>query len=123
MKGSETVPTNPPLFSDNPPSVESAPLPERVPGAPLFGNTFQFLSDTTGLIAQSYKRFGPVVQLRALWLKYTVIPYALPADPVAGPVVLSTDKIGFEKLVSGMADSRTDLAAALMKCLQGERRN
>jgi cytochrome P450/CRP-like cAMP-binding protein len=44
-----------------------------VPGAPLFGNTFQFLSDTSELIAQSYKRFGPVFRLRALWLKYTVL--------------------------------------------------
>jgi cytochrome P450/CRP-like cAMP-binding protein len=54
-------------------SIESAPRPERAPGAPLFGNTFQFLSDTSGLIAQSYQRFGPVFRLRALWLKYTVI--------------------------------------------------
>jgi cytochrome P450/CRP-like cAMP-binding protein len=44
-----------------------------VPGAPLLGNTFQFLNDTSGLIAQSYKRFGPVFRLRALWLKYTVL--------------------------------------------------
>ena len=48
-------------------------MPERVPGAPLLGNTFQFLSDTSGLIAQSYQRFGPVFRLRALWLKYTVL--------------------------------------------------
>ena len=44
-----------------------------MPGVPLLGNTFQFLSDTSGLIAQSYKRFGPVFRLRALWLKYTVL--------------------------------------------------
>lgn len=54
-------------------SIESSPRPERAPGAPLFGNTFQFLSDTSGLIARSYKRLGPVFRLRALWLKYTVI--------------------------------------------------
>jgi cytochrome P450/CRP-like cAMP-binding protein len=53
--------------------VEGLPLPKRAPGLPLFGNTFQFLSDTSGLIARSYKRFGPVFRLRALWLKYTVI--------------------------------------------------
>lgn len=61
------------LPPDHSSSVESAPLPERVPGAPLFGNTFQFLSDTSGLIARSYQRVGPVFRLRALWLKYTVI--------------------------------------------------
>lgn len=53
--------------------VATSPRPERAPGVPLFGNTFQFLSDTSGLIAQSYKRIGPVFRLRALWLKYTVI--------------------------------------------------
>lgn len=62
-----------PSPSNNSSPVESAPLSERVPGAPLFGNTFQFLNDTSGLIARSYQRFGPVFRLRALWLKYTVI--------------------------------------------------
>jgi cytochrome P450/CRP-like cAMP-binding protein len=62
-----------PVASDHSTSSERLPRPERVPGVPLFGNTFQFLSDTSGLIAQSYKRFGPVFRLRALWLKYTVI--------------------------------------------------
>ncbi|HYJ06756.1 MAG TPA: cytochrome P450 [Chthoniobacterales bacterium] len=73
MNGRETVPKESPPLPDGSISVESAPLPERVPGAPLLGNTFQFLSDTSGLIAQSYKRFGPVFRLRALWLKYTVL--------------------------------------------------
>jgi cytochrome P450/CRP-like cAMP-binding protein len=62
-----------PVPSHQASSIESSPRPERAPGAPLFGNTFQFLSDTSGLIARSYKRFGPVFRLRALWLKYTVI--------------------------------------------------
>jgi cytochrome P450/CRP-like cAMP-binding protein len=73
MKTGDIVPKDQPLSSDNSRSLKSAPLPERVPGAPLLGNTFQFLSDTSGLIAQSYQRFGPVFRLRALWLKYTVI--------------------------------------------------
>ncbi|MEY2563285.1 MAG: hypothetical protein QOH88_1478 [Verrucomicrobiota bacterium] len=63
----------PPKQSKSLPSAEAAPLPERAPGLPLLGNTFQFLSDTSGLIARSYQRFGPVFRLRALWLKYTVI--------------------------------------------------
>lgn len=62
-----------PSTSNGSTSVERLPQPKRVPGLPLFGNTFQFLSDTSGLIARSYKRFGPVFRLRALWLKYTVI--------------------------------------------------
>jgi len=34
-------------------------------------------------------------------------------------VVLRTDKIGFEKLTSDVADAHTDLAAALMERLKG----
>lgn len=72
---SDTAPQGPakPSPSNGSTFVEGLPLPKRVPGLPLFGNTFQFLSDTSGLIARSYKRFGPVFRLRALWLKYTVI--------------------------------------------------
>jgi|GEM_PF-1953747 len=75
MQRTDTAPETAvePVPSNHTSSIESSPLPERAPGAPLFGNTFQFLSDTSGLIARSYKRFGPVFRLRALWLKYTVI--------------------------------------------------
>ena len=75
MQGSETAPDGhvKPSSSNGASSVEGLPRPRRAPGLPLFGNTFQFLSDTSGLIARSYKRFGPVFRLRALWLKYTVI--------------------------------------------------
>lgn len=47
--------------------------PPLAPGRCPFGNTFQFLEDTTGLLVSSYKRLGPIYRLRALWLKYTVI--------------------------------------------------
>ncbi len=50
-----------------------APLPPVAKGSPIFGNTFQFLNDTTGLLLRSYRELGPVYRLRALWLKYTVI--------------------------------------------------
>lgn len=53
--------------------VADAPLPPIARGAPIFGNTFQFLRDTTGLLVNSYRELGPVYRLRALWLKYTVI--------------------------------------------------
>lgn len=62
-----------PSASNGSTSVERLPRPKRAPGLPLLGNTFQFLGDTSGLIARSYQRFGPVFRLRALWLKYTVI--------------------------------------------------
>jgi cytochrome P450 len=51
----------------------SAPLPPLAKGQCVFGNTFQFLRDTTGLLVQSHRELGPVFRLRALWLKYTVI--------------------------------------------------
>lgn len=75
IETSDTAPKGPvkPLSSNGSTFVEGLPLPQRTPGLPLFGNTFQFMSDTSGLIARSYKRFGPVFRLRALWLKYTVI--------------------------------------------------
>lgn len=75
LERSDTAPKGPakPSSSNGSTFVEGLPLPKRAPGLPLFGNTFQFLSDTSGLIARSYKRFGPVFRLRALWLKYTVI--------------------------------------------------
>lgn len=56
---------------DAPP--ENAPRPAKAQGVPLLGNTFQFLRDTSGLLNDSYQRYGPVYRLRALWLKYTVI--------------------------------------------------
>jgi CRP-like cAMP-binding protein/cytochrome P450 len=62
--------------SDNAPAPSSqsdAPLAPVAKGAPIFGNTFQFLEDTTGLLLRSYRELGPVYRLRALWLKYTVI--------------------------------------------------
>ena len=51
----------------------AAPLPPLSPGAPVLGNTLQFLQDTSKLLTESYQRLGPVYRLRALWLKYTVI--------------------------------------------------
>jgi cytochrome P450/CRP-like cAMP-binding protein len=59
--------------SDNGPSPRETPRPPRVKGIPLFGNTFQFLRDTSKLLDDSYRKHGSVFRLRALWLKYTVI--------------------------------------------------
>ena len=61
------------IRSDNRPNHEEVPLPPRVEGIPLFGNTFQFLRDTSKLLDDAYRKHGPVFRLRALWLKYTVI--------------------------------------------------
>jgi cytochrome P450/CRP-like cAMP-binding protein len=58
---------------DSGPSHEKAPRPPRVKGVPLFGNTFQFLKDTSKLLDEAYRKHGPVFRLRALWLKYTVV--------------------------------------------------
>jgi len=55
------------------PPEEAAPLPPLARGQCIFGNTFHFLRDTTGLLVNSYRELGPVFRLRALWLKYTVI--------------------------------------------------
>jgi hypothetical protein len=52
---------------------KEARRPPLVRGLPFFGNTFQFLRDTSRLLNDSYRRYGPVFRLRALWLKYTVI--------------------------------------------------
>ena len=52
---------------------KEARRPPLVRGLPFFGNTFQFLRDTSRLLDDSYRRYGPVFRLRALWLKYTVI--------------------------------------------------
>lgn len=54
------------------PATEAPPAP-LARGVPIFGNTFQFLEDTTGLLLRAYRELGPVYRLRALWLKYTVI--------------------------------------------------
>ena len=51
----------------------AAPLPPLSAGAPVLGNTLQFLQDTSKLLTESYQRHGPVYRLRALWLNYTVI--------------------------------------------------
>lgn len=66
-----------PTSEPRPSGVESdpgtAPLAPVYKGCPFLGNTFQFLSDTTGLLRRSHDTLGPVFRLRALWLKYTVI--------------------------------------------------
>jgi CRP-like cAMP-binding protein/cytochrome P450 len=63
-----------PRPSPNPePNAAEAALAPKAKGTAVFGNTFQFLSDTTGLLVRSYRELGPVYRLRALWLKYTVI--------------------------------------------------
>ncbi|MGA2848911.1 MAG: cytochrome P450 [Terracidiphilus sp.] len=55
------------------PPLADAPGPPLVKGWPLLGSTFQFLSDTPGVLNRAYRKYGPVFRLRALWIKYTVI--------------------------------------------------
>jgi cytochrome P450/CRP-like cAMP-binding protein len=61
------------LPTPQPAPDQAAPLPPLARGQCIFGNTFDFLRDTTGLLVHSYRELGPVFRLRALWLKYTVI--------------------------------------------------
>jgi CRP-like cAMP-binding protein/cytochrome P450 len=65
--------TTPPPPPDREPPAADAPLAPVAKGVPIFGNTFQFLADTTGTLVNAYRELGPVFRLRALWLKYTVI--------------------------------------------------
>ncbi len=67
---SESPPNRPEEQGSNRPS---APLPPLAKGCPFFGNTFQFLENTTTLLRRSHDELGPVFRLRALWLKYSVI--------------------------------------------------
>lgn len=53
--------------------MADAPSPPLVKGWPLLGSTFQFLSDTPGVLNRAYQKYGPVFRLRALWIKYTII--------------------------------------------------
>jgi hypothetical protein len=46
--------------SDKDLNPEEIPRPQRVKGMPLFGNTFQFLSDTSKLLDDAYRQHGPV---------------------------------------------------------------
>src|SRR5580658_1947369 len=55
------------------PPLADAPGPPLVKGWPLLGSTFQFLSDTPGVLNRAYRKYGPVFRLRALWIRYTVI--------------------------------------------------
>ena len=61
------------MLNDDSDGSKAARRPPLVRGLPFFGNTFQFLRDTSRLLDDSYRRYGPVFRLRALWLKYTVI--------------------------------------------------
>lgn len=48
-------------------------MAKMVNGLPLFGSSFDFLSDTTKLLVSNYKKHGPIFRIRVLWLKFTVI--------------------------------------------------
>ncbi len=61
------------LPTPQPAPDQAAPLPPLARGQCVFGNTFDFLRDTTRLLVNSYRELGPVFRLRALWLRYTVI--------------------------------------------------
>src|ERR1700679_1393172 len=61
------------MLNDARTGSKAAGRPPLVRVLPFFGNTFQFLGDTSRLLEDCYPRYGPVFRLRALWLKYTVI--------------------------------------------------
>lgn len=66
------VPT-PPNSTNDPEQVSRCPFAKLIDGAPLFGSSFDFLRDTTGLLVSSYRQHGPIFRIRVLWLKFTVI--------------------------------------------------
>ncbi len=49
------------------------PFAPTADGAPLIGNTLEFLRDTTGLLLRNFHEHGPVYSIRSLWLRFTVL--------------------------------------------------